>query len=156
MGKLQRIDACAFVLATDPASGRPTGMAATWLTKCSHQPHIWAVAIHQNSHTLDLIRRSRRFTLAFATPEMHGDFTLFGTESGPTKMAKSNLAIKQNGQDLHVAGAHANYVCQLERITYFDSEYRIVLGRAVKERYASGTNQLFYKGKNSLGQRQYC
>lgn len=155
MDKLQRMDACAFVLATDPASGQPTGMAATWLTKCSHQPHIWVVAIRQNSHTLDLIRRSRRFTLAFATPDMQGDFTLFGTESGPAKMAKSSLNIEQTGQNLHIVGAHANYACQLELITSLDSEYQIVFGRVINECYTRGSSQLFYRGRNSLGQRQF-
>jgi flavin reductase (DIM6/NTAB) family NADH-FMN oxidoreductase RutF len=162
MNGLERLDTCAFVLSTDPQSLRASGLAATWLTRAAHKPVIWTVALLRNSYTLKLVLASHEFVLAFATPQLKKEFLYFGTVSAHDIQDKLNATGLRLGkfEDASVKtplllDAHANIACSVTTTSPSGSDYLLVSGRVLCQQGNAGTRQLFYKGKDAAGERQF-
>lgn len=161
-----RVEHCVFLLSADPVTGRGSGMAVSWLQRSEHSPEMWTVSVHRRSHTLELIRRSGEFVLAFATPMLKEAFIHFGltsgAEPGSDKIAAAGLytvAAQTPGiRTPLLLAARANLVFRLCEIKEpsLDGTHFQVSGRLVEAHYnPDAGDQLYYRGKNRHGERVF-
>lgn len=90
-------------------------MAADWVTPVSARPFIVAAAVAPSRYTHSLVKRYREFVISVPRPEMLDDLWLVGTESGPSKLAKTSLRLKpatRVGAPV-IEGALANIECEV-------------------------------------------
>lgn len=99
--------------------GRPSGMTAGWITKCSSEPPMIAVVLSKSGFTHKLIKESKEFVIAVPNKELekellyfgetHGDqvdkFKETGIETEKSKFIKSPL----------IKNATINFECKLEK-----------------------------------------
>ncbi len=160
MQPLERFDTCAFVLTPGENGAAPSGMAVTWMARCSHEPPMWSISLHRDCHTLSLIQRSREFVLAIATPELQEAFTLFGTTSGrnTNKFATAGLATAPNPlpglKSPCLPEAGLNYLCTVANIVP-TGDYFLITGIVRGTYQGRGSGQLFYRGKDANHERLY-
>ena len=62
--------------------GKHNPITLGWSMFTSHNPPMLAISVGLQRHSLDAIRQSGEFVIAFVSPEMAGDTLYFGTYSG--------------------------------------------------------------------------
>ena len=70
-----------FVLSVDK-EGRPSGMIAGWVMKCSSQPPLFAAALSKRGYTHKLIQQSREFVVAVPDKTLEEELNFFGSTHG--------------------------------------------------------------------------
>jgi flavin reductase (DIM6/NTAB) family NADH-FMN oxidoreductase RutF len=130
---------------TKNKAGRINAMAVGWISIVSDEPAMFQVGIDDNAYTLELIRETKEFTIAYPSKEMAKEVLYFGTTHGHNedKAKNSKLAFipakKIDGALLE--DAVANFECKLV------TEYRpgncpLVVGQVVASYVNSNENLL--------------
>jgi len=147
---------CVFVISVD-TKGKPSGMVAGWITRCSSEPPLLAVALWKGGYTHRLIRQSKEFVIAVPNKGLEKDLLLFGSTHGdkvdkfretgietiPAKHVRSPLLKK----------ATANLECAL--VKEVDSgDHIIFIGKILAAHCNSGKKVLMNMGKKN-GKRQF-
>lgn len=122
-----------FVLTADE-SGRADIMPAGWCMSCGQEPPLLAVALKEGRHTLELIRRTGEFNLAWAAPGQHDLITATGTCSGREvdKFARYRLTALPaavNRAPL-LDGCAVTFECRL-RYDHPSGDHRLIVGEIV-------------------------
>lgn len=98
-------------------SGRINAMAAGWVSIVSDEPAMFQVGIDDAAYTLELIRESKEFVIAYPSKEMVKEVLYFGTTHGHNEDKAKNSKLtfipanKINGALLE--DAVANFECKL-------------------------------------------
>lgn len=159
---MKRMDPCAFLLSTDVATGRASGMAVTWMNRCDKQS--WMVSVNQASHTMQLIRNSREFVLSLASGELVDELTYFGStkggQAGVDKFVDTGIKTGMF-DDAHIRTpllpqAYRNIACRVGGILPVSADYAIVYGTIVEQHDNPTAEQLFYCGKLPDSTRRYA
>lgn len=122
-----------FVITGDP-DGPDDIMPAGWCMLCSGEPLMMAVGLGRQRHTLELIRKTGEFNLAWAGPGQHEMVTFTGTRSGrdTDKIAALGLTVLPaavNRAPL-IEGCARTVECKL-RHEYPSGDHVIVVGEVV-------------------------
>lgn len=107
---------------TKNAQGRVNAMAVGWVCLVSDEPPMFLVGIDDGAYTLELIRESREFVIAYPSQDMAKETLYFGTVHGHEidKLTESKLSLAP-GSKVSVPvlkDAVANFECR------FVDEYR--------------------------------
>ena len=110
---------------TKNAEGRVNLMAIGWVCICSDEPPMFLIGIDDHAYTLELIRESREFVIAYPSGAMAKETLYVGTTHGhhEDKGTQSDLQFAQATQ-VNVpllADAVANFECRLLDIITKDS-----------------------------------
>lgn len=151
------VDPVVFVLSVDK-NGKPNGMVAGWNMKVSYNPPTIAISLYENNNTQKLIRESKEFVIAYPSPEMQKDLEYFGSSSGVTddKFKQSGIKTAQGiyGKTPILADARINFECEL--ISFVKpSDHYVFFGTIKVAHLKEEKPQLFYKGRNSHGERVF-
>lgn len=145
----------AIAIAKD-AKGRYNPITLGWLMLASHQPPMIAIAVGRTRHSLEAIRRSGAFVLAFPSTAMTTDAVFHGTRSGRDldKLAecgtKTQPATEIDG--LLLSDAVANFECKLAS-EHAAGDHIIFVGEVVAAHVNrdAGLSRLYTLGSERLG-----
>jgi flavin reductase (DIM6/NTAB) family NADH-FMN oxidoreductase RutF len=114
--------------------GRFNAMAVGWVTVASSDPLMFALGIADEAYTLELIRATREFVVAFPPEGMARGTLYVGSRHGRgrDKLSAAGIAVQPAEKVCAplVADAVANFECKLVRITK-PGDCPIVFGRVV-------------------------
>jgi flavin reductase (DIM6/NTAB) family NADH-FMN oxidoreductase RutF len=90
-------------------------MAADWVTVVSARPFMVAVAIAPSRYTYKLVKRYGEFVISVPSVELLDDVWIVGSESGPSKLAKTKLKLRKGSvvNTPIVENALANLECRV-------------------------------------------
>jgi flavin reductase (DIM6/NTAB) family NADH-FMN oxidoreductase RutF len=130
--------------------GRPSGMAAAWVTRCSMQPPMLAVSVGKSRYTHKLIRESKEFVIAVPNKELEKELLYFGSASG-SKVDK----FKATGIETEAAKvvkpplikrATINFECVLEKEVEA-GDHTLFIGRVVAAHVNKGKKIMMSMGR---------
>lgn len=109
-----------YVLSYDDENDRPSGMIAGWTTKCSSDPHMFAVALWEKGYTHKLIQKTKEFVVAVPNKRLEEPIDIFGKKHGDkvnkfkvTKVATAKAKFLKKTPLL--LDATINFECKLEK-----------------------------------------
>ena len=111
-------------------------MAADWVTVVSFKPTMIGVAISPERYTHKLIKKSGEFVVSVPHWDMLPDIWLAGTESGPEKIRKMKIELR-NSKNLRVPSikdALANIECRVADIKNY-GDHTFFVGEVVSYTY---------------------
>ena len=122
------------LVTTRGAAGNPNVMAVGWVTIASDEPLMFVLGIDEAAYTLELIRETRQFVVAFPSAAMGRSVLCAGSchGRGRDKITEAGLAV-QEGVKVRaplVAEAVANFECELVDI-YQPGDCPLVVGKVV-------------------------
>ena len=122
------------LVTTRSAAGNPNVMAVGWVTIVSDEPLMFGLGIDEAAYTLELIRVTRQFVVAFPNEAMGPSVLHAGSchGRGRDKIAETGLAV-QEGTKVRaplVAEAVANFECELVDI-FQPGDCPVVVGKVV-------------------------
>lgn len=122
------------LVTTRSAAGNPNVMAVGWVTIVSDEPLMFGLGIDDAAYTLELIRETRQFVVAFPSAAMGRSVLHAGSchGRGRDKIAEAGLAV-QEGVKVKaplVAEAVANFECELVDI-FQPGDCPLVVGKVV-------------------------
>lgn len=62
--------------------GKPSGMTAEWITKCSSEPPMFAIVLGKERYTRKLIQESKEFVIAVPNKDLEKELIFFGNTHG--------------------------------------------------------------------------
>lgn len=102
---------------TKNAQGRVNAMAVGWVCLVSDEPPMFLLGIDDGAYTLELIRESREFVIAYPSQNMAKETLYFGKVHGHDvdKVTESKLSLEPGtvGSVPLLADAVANFECRL-------------------------------------------
>ena len=107
---------------TKNAEGRVNLMAIGWVCICSDEPPMFLIGIDDNAYTLELIRESKEFVIAYPSSSISKETLYVGTTHGHNedkgKISGLEFAPAESIEVPILADAVANFECR------FVTEYR--------------------------------
>ena len=79
---------------TKNKEGRINAMAVGWVSIVSDEPAMFQVGIDDGAYTLELIRESKEFVIAYPSKEMAKEVLYFGTTHGHNEDKATNSKLK--------------------------------------------------------------
>jgi len=122
------------LVTTRSAAGNPNVMALGWVAIASEEPLMFVLGIDEAAYTLELIRATRQFVVAFPSEAMGRPVLHAGSHHGRgrDKIAEAGLTVQKAvkvGAPL-VAEAVANFECELVNI-FQPGDCPLVVGKVV-------------------------
>jgi len=121
------------------AQGKDNPIAIGWTTITSGDPPMMAIALGRGRYSLEAIRHSGEFVVAFPSREMADDVLYYGSRSGrDTDKLADRAARTEPATEVStvlLSGAVANFECQVAH-EFETGDHILVVGRVV----ASHTN----------------
>lgn len=115
-------------------SGKANPVTLGWTMLASGSPPMMAIAVAKTHYSIETIRRSKCFTIAFPSSEMADAALFFGSKSGRNtdKFAqfKCKTAPAKEIDSVLLSDAVANFECQLESETEA-GDHIIFVGRII-------------------------
>lgn len=106
-----------IAIAKDGA-GKYNPITLGWTMICSGQPPMMAISVAYTRHSLEAIRQSKEFVIAFPSSDQAEDALFFGTKSGRDmdKLAERKTATQPAAKIdcVLLSDAAANFECVLE------------------------------------------
>jgi len=122
-----------FVVTHDP-DGHDDIMPAGWCMQCAERPLMFAVGLKPVRHSLELIRKTGEFNLAWAGEGQHELITFTGTRSGREvdKLAEAGVGTSPAAvnQAPLIEGTALTFECKF-RHEYPTGDHLIVVGEVV-------------------------
>jgi flavin reductase (DIM6/NTAB) family NADH-FMN oxidoreductase RutF len=87
-----------FFVVSHNTSGKSNIMTCSWMTKCSHEPPMIAVAIAKEQLTLKNIRATKEFVVSFPGKDLEKMITYFGSAHGDKvdKVTESKIKLEKS------------------------------------------------------------
>jgi flavin reductase (DIM6/NTAB) family NADH-FMN oxidoreductase RutF len=144
-----------FVLSTDKV-GKPNGMIASFHTKCSDEPLLFAVAIYKKQNTHKLIRESKEFVLAVPNNKLLSAINIFGEMHGDKtdkfKLSKVKTFKIKNYQTPLFKDATINFACKLVK-SIPTGDHTLFIGEVTDAFLDEKQKILLSFGRNTKGKR---
>jgi flavin reductase (DIM6/NTAB) family NADH-FMN oxidoreductase RutF len=107
-----------FVISVEK-DGRPSGMTAGWIMKCSSKPPMLAVVLSKSGYTHKLIKESKEFVIAVPNKELEKELLYFGETHGDQVDKFKNTGIEKEKPKFIksplIKNATINFECKLEK-----------------------------------------
>lgn len=135
----------AVFVVTGAAGEKTAGMTACWVTRVSHRPPLFAVAIHHGSHTRDVVAAGGCFCIHILRHDQVGLARRFGSVSGreTDKLAGIPWRRGKSGAPV-VEGVLAYLDCRL--VSQFEvGDHSVFVGHLVDEGVFADTQPLLFR-----------
>lgn len=113
-----RPNSVVFVISVEK-NGRPSGMAAGSVMKCSFKSPMLAVALSKSGYTHKLIKESKEFVIAVPNKELEKELLFFGETHGDQvdKFKETGIETERSKfiRSPLIKNATINFECKLEK-----------------------------------------
>ena len=115
-------------------NGKPSGMTAGWIMKCSSDPPMLAITLSKSGYTHKLIKESKEFVIAIPNKGLEEELLYFGQTHGDKvdKFKKTGIETSKSKfiQTPLIKNATINFECKLEKEVDCEKE-TIFIGRVL-------------------------
>jgi flavin reductase (DIM6/NTAB) family NADH-FMN oxidoreductase RutF len=118
-------------------------MAVGWVTIASGEPPMFILGIDDGAYTVELIRQTEQFVVAFPSEQMASQTLFVGTHSGrdKDKFAEAGIAVQEAVavKAPLIRDAVANFECRLVQVVQ-PGDCPLVIGQVVAAHVSADTN----------------